>query len=375
MTDIRTIGITTGGGDCPGLNAVIRAATKCAILKYGWRVMGIPDGFDGLIFPERIRELTLDTVSGILPRGGTILGTTNRGNPFEYREVRDGRVVVHDVSREVFENSRKLGIDALVIIGGDGTQNIALEFHRRGLRVVGVPKTIDNDLSATEVTFGFDTAVHTATDAIDKLFTTAESHHRVMVIEVMGREAGWIALEAGLAGGAHVILIPEVLFQVAPVCEFIAERDRRGHRFTLVVVAEGVELPEALRQQFEAEKRALARVGQVGNVVGDAIARGSQKEVRVTVLGHIQRGGSPSPFDRVLATRFGVAAVDLLAASGFGRMVCLRAGKVQSVPIAEAVGVMKKVDPGGELVRTARAIGVCFGDAPAGCQTSSASHP
>ena len=231
MNEIRTIGVTTGGGDCPGLNAVIRAVTKCAILKYGWRVIGIPDGFDGLIFPERSYELTLNTVSGILPRGGTILGTTNRGNPFQYREVRDGEVIVHDVSKAVFENSRKLGIDALVIIGGDGTQNIALEFHNRGLKVVGVPKTIDNDLSATELTFGFDTALHTATEAIDKLFTTAESHHRVMVVEVMGRDAGWIALEAGLAGGAHVILIPEIPFHIEPVCELIVQREKREPSF------------------------------------------------------------------------------------------------------------------------------------------------
>jgi phosphofructokinase-like protein len=362
MNDIRTIGITTGGGDCPGLNAVIRAVTKSAILKYGWRVIGIPDGFDGLIFPQRSYELTLDSVSGILPRGGTILGTTNRGNPFQYREVRDGQILVHDVSRDVLENAQKLGIDATVIIGGDGTQRIALEFHRRGMKVVGVPKTIDNDLSATEVTFGFDTALHTATDAIDKLFTTAESHHRVMVLEVMGRDAGWIALESGLAGGAHVILIPEIPFAIGNICEFIQQRDQRGHRFTIVVVAEGVKLPTELRERFETERRLLPRAGTAGNMVGDAIGRGSGREVRVTVLGHLQRGGTPSPFDRILSTRFGVTAVDLIAKGCFGQMVCLRGGEIRSVPIAEAVGVMKSVDPAGELVRTARAVGVCFGD-------------
>ncbi len=362
MNHIHTIGVTTGGGDCPGLNAVIRAVVKSAILKYGWRVIGIPDGFDGLIFPERSWELTLDSVSSILPRGGTILGTTNRGNPFQYKEQRDGQVIVHDVSKEVFENAQKMGIDAIVIIGGDGTQNIALEFHRRGMKVVGVPKTIDNDLSATEVTFGFDTALHTATDAIDKLFTTAESHHRVMVLEVMGRDAGWIALEAGLAGGAHVILIPEIPFSMEPICDFIVERDRRGHHFTIVVVAEGVTLPDELREKFEGEKRALPRAGQIANTVGDAIGRCSRKEVRVTVLGHIQRGGSPSPFDRILSTRFGVAAVDLIAHGCFGHMVCLRNGRIENVPIADAVGVMKKVDPNGEMVRTARSIGICFGN-------------
>lgn len=362
MEMIRTIGVTTGGGDCPGLNAVIRAVTESAILKHGWRVIGIPDGFDGLIFPERSYELTLEAVSGILARGGTVLGTTNRGNPFEYREVRDGETIVHDVSKEVAENAEKMGIDAIVIIGGDGTQRIALEFHRRGMKVVGVPKTIDNDLSATEVTFGFDTALHTATDAIDKLFTTAESHHRVMILEVMGRDAGWIALESGIAGGAHVILIPEIPFDIEKICDFVRQRDERGHRFTIVVVAEGVKLTGQLKDKYEVDRRVLPRAGAVGNTIGDAIGRCSQKEVRVTVLGHLQRGGTPSPFDRILSTRFGVAAVELIAHGCFGHMVCLRDGQIGNVPIAEAVGVMKVVDPEGELVRTARAVGVCFGD-------------
>jgi 6-phosphofructokinase 1 len=361
MSEIRTIGVTTGGGDCPGLNAVIRAVTRAAILQYGWRVIGIPDGFDGLIFPERSFELTLTSVANILAIGGTILGTTNRGNPFQYKEVRDGQTILHDVSKDVIENGAKLGIDALVIIGGDGTQKIALEFHRRGLKVVGVPKTIDNDLSATETTFGFDTALHTATDAIDKLFTTAESHHRVMVLEVMGRDAGWIALESGLAGGAHVILIPEIPFSIENVCRAIAERERSGYRFTIVVVAEGVKLSAELEAKF-AQERHTMRAGEAGNTIGDAIARASGKEVRVTVLGHLQRGGSPSPFDRILSTRFGVAAVELLAKGCYGYMVCLRSGDIHSVPIADAVGVMKTVDPEGRLVQTARAIGVCFGD-------------
>jgi len=361
MSEIRTIGVTTGGGDCPGLNAVIRAVTRSAILQHGWRVIGIPDGFDGVIFPERSFELTLASVSNILSWGGTILGTTNRGNPFQYKEERDGQTILHDVSAEVIENSAKMGIDALVIIGGDGTQKIALEFHRRGLKVVGVPKTIDNDLSATEVTFGFDTALHTATDALDKLFTTAESHHRVMVLEVMGRDAGWIALESGLAGGAQVILIPEIPFNIDNVCRCIAEREQSGYRFTIAVVAEGLKLPPELQAMAEQEGRS-GRAGQVGNTIGDAIARVSGKEVRVTVLGHLQRGGSPSPFDRILSTRFGVAAVDLLAQGCFGHMVCLRSGDIHSVPIADAVGVMKVVDPQGRMVRTARAIGVCFGD-------------
>src|SRR5271163_4665938 len=233
MADIRCIGICTGGGDAPGLNAVIRAVVKAAVLKYKWKVIGIPDGFDGLIWPEKSRELTLDRVSGILPRGGTILGTTNRGNPFSYKTEEGGEPAVRDISDQVIANSKKLGIDAIITIGGDGSQIIGHELFQKGLRIVGVPKTIDNDLSATELTFGFDTAIHTVTDAIDKIHTTAASHHRVMVVEVMGRDCGWIALEAGIAGGAHVILIPEIPFTIEHVCRYIAEREKTAKNFTI----------------------------------------------------------------------------------------------------------------------------------------------
>jgi len=354
MSEIRCIGIGTGGGDAPGLNAVIRAATKAAIIKYGWKVMGIPDGFDGLIFPEKSFELTLKHVSGILPRGGTILGTTNRGDPFHYRTVENGKEVTKDISCRIIENAKKLGIDAIVTIGGDGSQKIGYELFKKGMKIVGVPKTIDNDLSATEVTFGFDTALHTVTDAIDKIHTTAASHHRVMVVEVMGRDCGWIALEAGIAGGAHVILIPEIPFTFEHVCRYIAEREKTGKDFTIVVVAEGVRLP----QEFKENRRAST----VGNLIGNAIARGANKDVRVSVLGHIQRGGSPSPFDRILATRFGVAAVDLIAAGGFGMMVALHGESIVSVDVAHAIGHLKSVNPNGEIVRAARAIGISFGD-------------
>ena len=354
MSEIRCIGICTGGGDAPGLNAVIRAAVKSAILKYKWKVIGIPDGFDGLIWPEKSRELTLKDVSGILPRGGTILGTTNRGNPFHYKTVENGKEVVRDISDEVIANSRKLGIDAVISIGGDGSQKIAHELFEKGMQIVGVPKTIDNDLSATEITFGFDTALHTATDAIDKIHTTAESHHRVMVIEVMGRDAGWIALEAGIAGGAHIILIPEIPFTLERICNYVHEREGYGKRFTIVVVAEGIKLPSELKQ--------LSRGGSVGNLVGDGIALMAHREVRVSVLGHIQRGGSPSPFDRILGTRFGVAATELIAQGGFGKMVCLRNACIESVSIADAVGHLKTVEPEGEMVCAARAIGISFGD-------------
>jgi len=354
MSDIRCIGIGTGGGDAPGLNAVIRAATKAAIIKYGWKVIGIPDGFDGLIWPEKAFELTQKDVSGILPRGGTILGTTNRGDPFHYRTVENGKDVSRDISGQIIANAAKLGIDAIITIGGDGSQKIGYELFQKGMKIVGVPKTIDNDLSATQVTFGFDTALHTVTDAIDKIHTTAASHHRVMVVEVMGRDCGWIALEAGIAGGAHVILIPEIPFTIEHVCRYIAEREKSGKHFTIVVVAEGVKLPPELKEN--------RRASPIANLIGNAIAHGSKKEVRISVLGHIQRGGTPSPFDRILATRFGVAAVDLIAAGGFGMMVALHGDSIVSVDVAHAIGHLKSVDPQGELVRAARAIGIGFGD-------------
>jgi 6-phosphofructokinase 1 len=360
--NIRTIAISTGGGDCPGLNAVIRAAVKSAILKYGWKVMGVQDGFDGLIWPEKCVPLELAHVSGILPRGGTILGTTNRGNPFKYKTVQDNQEITHDYSDRVLANISSLGIDALIVVGGDGTQKIALDLSRRGVRVVGVPKTIDNDISATEISFGFDTALHTATDAIDKIHTTAESHHRIMVVEMMGRDAGWIALEAGIAGGAHVILIPEIGFTIESICRFVQQRSDSGKRFTIVVVAEGAKIPADMDLRFAQERRRTARPGTMGNLIGDALGARIKQEVRVTVLGHIQRGGSPSPFDRILSTRFGVAAVDLIARGEFGKMVCLRQARIHSVPIADAVDSCKLVDPKGEMVNTAKATGVCFGD-------------
>jgi len=354
MSAIRCIGICTGGGDAPGLNAVIRAVVKCAFLKYRWKVIGIPDGFDGLIWPEKSYELTLKSVSGILPRGGTILGTTNRGNPFRYCIVEDGEEIIRDISDEVIANAGKLGIDAVISIGGDGSQKIALELFHKGMQIVGVPKTIDNDLSATEVTFGFDTAVNTATDAVDKIHTTGEAHHRIMVVEVMGRDAGWIAIQAGIAGAAHVILIPEIPFTIESVCKFVRAREGYGKHFTIVVVAEGVKLPPELKDN--------RRAGTVGNLIGNAIAVCANKEVRVSVLGHIQRGGTPTPFDRILATRFGVAAVDLVAQGGFGKMVCLHCGRIDAVDIDQAIGRIKTVDPNGQFVQTARAIGVSFGD-------------
>ena len=356
---IQGIGIANGGGDCPGLNAVIRGAVRGAILGHGWGVVGIRDGFDGLIWPERTVPLTVESIAGVLPRGGTILGTSSRGNPFHHTIEEGSPQVTNDDSQTCRRNMEKLGVDALIVIGGDGTLTIARDLGRMGIPIVGVPKTIDNDLSATEVTFGFDTALHVATDAIDRLHTTAESHGRVMVIEVMGRDAGWIALHSGIAGGADVILIPEIPFTIETVCEKLRERAATGKRFSLVVVAEGVKLPpnDPFGKPFP-----KPRPGQVGILIGDAIHESLKQDVRITVLGHIQRGGSPSPFDRILATRFGVEAVELVARGNFGRMVCLRAGEIESVPLDDAVGEVRLVDPKGSMVRTARAVGITFGD-------------
>ncbi|MBI4459660.1 MAG: ATP-dependent 6-phosphofructokinase [Acidobacteria bacterium] len=360
---VQKIGILTGGGDCPGLNAVIRAVVKAAVVNHGWNVVGIRDGYDGLIWPDKIRPLGAEQIRGILPRGGTILGTSNRGNPFAYPIKENGTTVVKDVSGLLIENFHKAGLDALVIVGGDGTQKIGLELWRRGVPLVGVPKTIDNDLSATEITFGFDTALHTATEAIDKLHTTAESHHRVMVMEVMGRDAGWIALHSGVAGGAHVILIPEIPFYTEKVCAKVEERARIGRPFSIIVVAEGCHTMDGHPiMDSEHDRRQAPRSGTVAATVGAMVGRCSHRETRVTILGHIQRGGTPSPFDRVLSSRMGVAAVELIAHGEFGNMVCLQCGSIQSTPIEKAVGVLKTVDINSEMVRTARALGVSFGD-------------
>lgn len=358
MERIRRVGVLTGGGDCPGLNAVVRAVVKSAHHVHGWEIVGIEDGFDGLIYPERSHPLTPGDVRGILPRGGTILGTTNRRNPFAYSV--EGSLEPVDLSERVVQNIRSLDIDALVVIGGDGTLGIADQFCEMGVRLVGIPKTIDNDLSGTDVTFGFDTALVTATEAIDKLHTTAESHHRIIILEVMGRNAGWIALESGIAGGADVILIPEVPFQVERVAAAIGARDAAGSKFSIVVAAEGAAPAGGEQMRVHGTSGAGARFAGIGNWLGERLEEMTEHEVRVTVLGHVQRGGSPSPFDRILGTRFGVAAVRLLADGGFGRMVAYHGSNVDSVPISEGVGVLKRVPPDGEHAETARALGICL---------------
>ena len=350
----RRFGILTGGGDCPGLNAVIRAAVKTAVLEYGWEPIGIPNGFQGLVGPDRSHPLGLEDVRGLLPRGGTVLGTTNRFNPFEVPVVDEGRAGSEDRSPDLLGRHRELGLDFLLVIGGDGTLSIARRLAGMGVAIVGVPKTIDNDVAATDVTFGFDTALHVATDAIDRLHTTAESHGRVMVLEVMGRDAGWIALHAGIAGGADVILIPELPFTLDGVRRAIAHRDARGRHFSIVVVAEGARRPAGApdRRQHEG----------IGTWVASQLRQDGRHEVRCTVLGHIQRGGSPSPFDRVLATRFGAAAVRLAAEGGFGQVVAVRGEAMVPVSLDEACRLQKRVPPDGELVRTARGMGISFGD-------------
>ena len=358
----KTIAILTGGGDCPGLNAVIRGVVRAALPR-GWRVLGIEDGFDGLVGEPRVRELDREAVRGILPRGGTILGTSNRGNPFAY-PVREGdQVKLVDVSAAVVAGFRRIGAEVLVAVGGDGTLKIGRRLNDMGLPVVGVPKTIDNDLRGTDVTFGYHTAVATVTEALDKLHSTAESHHRAMVVEVMGRDAGWIALESGIAGSADVILIPEIPFHFDRVCAALARRREQGSRFSIVVAAEGA-FPAGGGQvvQVAAEENlGIDRLGGVGRFVAREIENRMAVETRVVVLGHVQRGGSPTHTDRLLGSRFGVRAVELIAAGDFGRMVALRGRKVVSVDIDEAVGSLNLVDPAGEMVRAAESLGIMLG--------------
>jgi 6-phosphofructokinase 1 len=359
----KKIGILTGGGDCPGLNAVIRGVVKGATIKRGWEVIGIEDGFDGLLDFNKCRTLTLDDVRGILPRGGTILGTTNRGNPFSYPVEKDGRIELVDISGRVIANVRELGLEALVVVGGDGSLKIAMELFMKGVPVVGIPKTIDNDLMETDVTFGYNTALETATDALDKLHTTAESHHRVMILEVMGRYAGWIALESGIAGGADVILIPEIPFSAGKICRAIDERRQRGGRFSIIVAAEGAFPLDGKRVVMEpaGETHSLERLGGIGEYLSREIALCLNMDIRVTVLGHLQRGGSPSTFDRCLGSRFGVKAVELVEQGAFGEMVCLRGRDIRSVAIETAVKKLKLVDPEGEMVNCAEELGIMLG--------------
>ena len=361
-TSLKRVAVLTGGGDAPGLNAVIRAVTKTAINLYDSDVFGILDGYDGFITPGGVIPLDLGAVRGILPLGGTILGTANRGNPFARKVIRDGQEVVLDVSDEVIAAIQKLELDALIVIGGDGTLRIAMELAAKGVPVVGVPKTIDNDIGGTEVTFGFDTALMIATEAFDRLHTTAEALHRVMVLELMGRDAGFIALHSGVAGGADVILIPEIPFKPEAVLKKIHQRIESGSRFSLLAVSEGARLlggQPVYRSSGDAVY--VPRLGGVGQEVG-AYIQAQGFETRVTVLGHVQRGGSPTAFDRWLATRYGAAAVRVAASGGLGQMVALRNAQVIPIPLSEALAVPKRVDLNGDAVLAARGLGISFGD-------------
>ena len=355
----RRIGVLTGGGDAPGLNAVLRAVVRTAERGGGLETIGILDGFEGLL-EKRYQHLTSADVRDLHRKGGTVLGTSNRTNPFACR-LPDGHLV--NRSSEVLANAREAGIESLIVIGGDGTLRIALELHLLGLPVVGVPKTIDNDLAATDYSFGFWTAIEAATEALDRLRDTAESHHRVMILEVMGRDAGWIALHAGIAGAADVILIPEIPYLISAVEAQIEERAGRGQAFSLVVVAEGAR-PIGGEPSWRAPdaRGGQARLGGAGERLARDLEPRIEHEIRATVLGHLQRGGSPVSFDRILATRFGCRAAQLAAERRTGEMVCLQRGDVGAVPLGDAIDRTKRVDPDGQLVAAARAMGVGFGD-------------
>lgn len=360
---VKRIGVLTGGGDCPGLNAVLRAVVKTAMMKYKCEVIGFKDGYRGLVMNDYIKFRSGD-VSGILDKGGTILGSSNRDNPFKFKVQVDGKEEFRDMSDVVMNNIALHGIDCMVLIGGDGTLTSARDFSRKGLKVVGVPKTIDNDLFATDVTFGFMTAVDTATEAIDKLHTTAESHHRVMILEVMGRYAGWIALESGIAGGADVIIVPEIPYDINKVVEKINERKSQGKSFSIVVVAEGAKAKdgEMVISKVLKDSPDPIRLGGIGNKLADDIEKLSGIETRVTVLGHLQRGGRPSAYDRILSTRYGVAAVELINQGKFGSMVALQGDSITSVTLEEAVGKLKTVPTDSEIINIAKSVGVSFGD-------------
>lgn len=366
---IKRIAINTGGGDAPGLNAVIRAVTLSANNR-GWEVYAIRDGFCGILDPGRypdgsgVYRLTLDKVRGIAHLGGTVIGTTNKGNPLHYPVHQpDGSVVDTDRSNEIIDYFAKNDIDALVSVGGDGSLTIADALCKKGLRVVGVPKTIDNDLDKTFTTFGFDTAVAFATECIDRLHSTAESHQRVMVVEVMGRYAGWIALHAGIAGGAHSVLIPEIPFDIDMVCNRVAGRDLMGRMYSIVVVAEGATPVDGGHiTTHAAEDGHVERLGGIGEQVARSISQRTGKDVRTVVLGHLLRGGSPSSFDRLAALRFGAAAVRALDEGMNGVMVSLSFPNVDYVPLSEVAGRMKGVPLDGDTVQTARDLGICLGD-------------
>jgi phosphofructokinase-like protein len=357
------IGILTGGGDCPGLNGVIRAVTLHARQTYGWEVVGIRNGFEGL-YEEEYIDLTSHHVQHVLSRGGTMLGSSNRANPFAYPvRLPDGRIEIHDVSTRCMSNLAKLDLHGMIVVGGDGSMSFANKFIQRGAtRIVGVPKTIDNDLEATDFTVGFQTAVEVVVEAVDRLHTTAESHERIMIVEVMGRYAGWIALTAGLASGAHVVLIPEIDYDPDRVIDAFHRRHGRGVSYSIVICAEGAK-PRGggLSVVTAGDVTKQEKLGGASTRLAQMIAERTEYEVRNTVLGHVQRGGAPCAFDRELATRFGVKAVELIAEGKFGHVAAIENGRLVAKPIEKAIKKLKLVDPAGELVRAAKGVGIEFG--------------
>ena len=363
MKDKKRIAILTGGGDCPGINAVIRALTKKAITDYGMEVLGFEDGYEGLV-NNRYRKLGYDDVSGILTAGGTVLGTSKVANPYHYAVKKGDKIDYVDRSREALNNIRNLGIDCLLCIGGDGSLGIAHRLFQDGIPVVGIPKTIDNDIRGTDITFGFDTAVQIATDGIDRLHTTAQSHHRIMIIEVMGHNAGWIALHSGIAGGGDVILIPEIPYRIESVADVVIRRNKKGRRFSIIVVAEGAK-PEGgdiVISRIVKESQDPVRLGGIGFVLGEQIENETGLETRTVVMGHLLRGGTPTAFDRVLATQLGSEAVEMVRNGKFGFMVGIVSGSLAHVPLETVSKGPRTVPLDHPLVHAARSIGTSFGE-------------
>lgn len=356
----QRIGVLTSGGDCPGLNAVIRAIV-CAAEQLQWKVIGFRDGFEGMLPPGDHFELTQANTAGIMQVGGTILGTTNRGHFSAKIEGGKKIAISQEIINQASETCQKLQLDAIIAIGGDGSMTTALQLYQAGFPIIGVPKTIDNDLEATAMTFGFDSAVACATDALDRLHTTAASHKRVIILQVMGRHAGWIALWSGLAGGANIILIPEIPFNLEDIAATLARRDAEGHKSTMIVVSEGAK-PLHGHQFRKANSSGEWRLGGIGEMLCKEIEKRTGKDTRVCVLGHLQRGGDPTTLDRILGTRFGVKAVQLAQQKKFGTMVSYQNYDILDVPIADAVHRLKNVPPQGQMVEAARAVGISFGD-------------
>ncbi|MBI5182880.1 MAG: ATP-dependent 6-phosphofructokinase [Nitrospinae bacterium] len=362
-TNIKKIGILTGGGDCAGLNAVIRSITKKGIFEYNMMVIGIIDGFSGLL-NRNVKRLKVEDVSGILPLGGTILGTSNIANPFRVPINNGDKLRFEDHSERVIDYYKELELDVLFCIGGDGTLTIAHQLGKMGMDIIGIPKTIDNDIFGTDITFGFNSAVEIITKATDALHSTAMSHHRVMILEVMGRNAGWLALYGGLAGGGDIILIPEIPYNIDKVCEKVRQRNLHGKRFSVIVISEGARPigGEKVIKRIVKESTEQVRYGGIGINIGDDIERCTGLETRVTILGHLQRSGAPTGFDRILGTGFGTAALDLALQGEFGKMVALKGEAISSIPLEEVAGRQRLIPIDSPVLRSARSVGTSFGD-------------